>query len=83
MALTEENTPSGVAQSVLTSTRLRSCGMTAREQFTSHPKNIAELKQFCIDEWSKIPPERCAGLIRNCRIRLVEVIAAKRGSTSY
>ena len=50
---------------------------------TRHPKNIAELKQFCKEEWSKIPPDRCAGLICNYRKRLVEVIAAKGGSTSY
>lgn len=50
---------------------------------TRQPKNIAELKQFCEEEWSKIPPGRCAGLICNYRKRLVEVIAAKGGSTSY
>ena len=50
---------------------------------TRHPRNIAELKQFCTEEWSKIPPDRCAGLIYNYRKRLVEVIAAKGGSTSY
>ena len=50
---------------------------------TRHLKNIAELKQFCKEEWSKIPPDRCAGLILNYRKRLVEVIAAKGGSTSY
>ena len=33
MASTEENTPSRVAQSELTSTRLRCCGLTSREQF--------------------------------------------------
>ena len=54
-----------------------------RAVHTRHPKNIAELKQFCKEEWSKIPPDRCAGLIRNYRKRLVEVIAAKGGSTSY
>ena len=27
---------------------------------TRHPKNIAELKQFCNEEWLKIPPEHCA-----------------------
>ena len=48
-----------------------------------HPKNIAELKQFCKEEWSKIPPDRCAGLIHNYRECLVEVIAAKGGSISY
>ena len=31
---TTENTPSGVAQSVLTSSRLRCCVMTSKEQFT-------------------------------------------------
>lgn len=50
---------------------------------TRHPKNIAELKQFCKGEWSKIPPERCSGLICNYRERLVEVIAVKGGSTRY
>ena len=50
---------------------------------TRHPRNIAELKQFCTEEWSKIPPDHCAGLIYNYRKRLVEVIAAKGGSTSY
>ena len=54
---------------VLTSTRLRCCGMTSRAIHTRHPKNIAELKQFCKEEWLKI-----------C---LVEVIAANRGSISY
>ena len=34
MPWTEENIPSGVAQSVLTSTRLRCCSMIARERFT-------------------------------------------------
>uniref|UniRef100_A0A8C5PUM9 Transposase Tc1-like domain-containing protein n=1 Tax=Leptobrachium leishanense TaxID=445787 RepID=A0A8C5PUM9_9ANUR len=67
---------------VLTSTRLKCCGMTLRVRFT-HPKNIATLKQFCEEEWSKITPDHCAGLICNYRKRLVEVIAAKGKSTSY
>ena len=54
-----------------------------RAVHTRHPKNIAELKQFCKEEWSKIPNDRCAGLLRKYRKRLVEVIAAKGGSTSY
>jgi hypothetical protein len=57
--------------------------MTSGVVHTRHLKKIAELKQFCKDEWSKIPPNRCAGLIRNYRKRLVEVIVAKGGSTSY
>ena len=28
-----------------------------RAVHTRHPKNIAELKQFCNEEWSKIPPD--------------------------
>ena len=54
-----------------------------RAVHTRHPKNIAELKQFCKEEWSKIPPDRCAGPIRNYRNCFVQIIAAKRGSTSY
>lgn len=50
---------------------------------TRHPKNIAELRQLCTEGWSGIPPDRCAGLSCNCRKRLVEVIAAKGGSTGY
>ena len=50
---------------------------------TRHPKNIAELKQFCKEEWYKIPPDRCAGLIHNYSKCLVEVIASKGGSASY
>lgn len=50
---------------------------------TTHSKNTAELKQFCTGEWFTVPPVRCAGLICNYRKCLVEVIAAKLGSTSY
>ncbi|KAF7644156.1 hypothetical protein LDENG_00226760 [Lucifuga dentata] len=50
---------------------------------TRHPKNMAELKQFCKEEWSKIPPQHCAGLISSYWKCLVEVIAAKGGSFSY
>ena len=71
MASTEENMPSGVAQSILTSTCLTLCGMTLRTVHTRHSKNIAKLKQFCKEEWSKIPPDRCAGLIRNYRKHFV------------
>ena len=47
------------------------------------PTNIHELKQFCKEEWAKIPPSRCMGLINNCRKCLVEVIAAQGHHTSY
>ena len=36
-----------------------------RAVHTRHPNNITELKQFCKEAWSKIPPDRCAGLIHN------------------
>ncbi len=36
-----------------------------------------DLKQFCKEEWSKITPGHCAGLIHSYRKRLLEVIAAK------
>ncbi|KAK3555338.1 hypothetical protein QTP86_014930 [Hemibagrus guttatus] len=29
------------------------------------PSNVAELQQFCKDEWAKIPPQRCNRLILN------------------
>lgn len=45
--------------------------------------NMAELKQFCKEEWSKIPPEHGAGLSHSYQKLLVDVIASKGGSTSY
>ena len=47
------------------------------------PTNIPELKLFCTEEWAKIPPSRCAGLINSYRKRLVAVIAAQGGHTRY
>ena len=47
------------------------------------PKNVTELKQFCMEEWAKIPPRCCERLINNYRKSLVAVIAAKGGVTSY
>uniref|UniRef100_A0A803JJL8 Tc1-like transposase DDE domain-containing protein n=1 Tax=Xenopus tropicalis TaxID=8364 RepID=A0A803JJL8_XENTR len=47
------------------------------------PSNKAELQQFCKDEWAKIPPERCKRLVASYRKRLIGVIAAKGGPTSY
>ena len=37
------------------------------------PTNIHELKPFCKEEWAKIPPSKCMGLINSYRKRLVEV----------
>ncbi|KAK3534100.1 hypothetical protein QTP86_002207 [Hemibagrus guttatus] len=47
------------------------------------PSNVAELQQFCKDEWAKIPPQRCNRLIASYRKRLIAVVAAKGGPTSY
>ncbi len=47
------------------------------------PSNVAELKQFCKEEWAKIPPQGCERLIASYRKRLIAVVAAKGGTTSY
>ncbi len=47
------------------------------------PFNVAELKRFCKVEWAKIPPQRCERLIASYRKRLISVVAAKGGTTSY
>ncbi|KAK3531532.1 hypothetical protein QTP70_024909 [Hemibagrus guttatus] len=47
------------------------------------PSNVAELQQFCKDEWAKIPPQRCNRLIASYGKRLSAVVAAKGGPTSY
>ena len=56
-----------------------------RAVHTRHPKNIAELKEFCKEEWSKIPPDRCAGLICNYRKHLVDVqpVTKCKGSHTF
>ncbi|KAK3542248.1 hypothetical protein QTP86_021468 [Hemibagrus guttatus] len=45
--------------------------------------NVAELQQFCKDEWAKIPPQRCNRLIASYGKRLIAVVAAKGGPASY
>ncbi|KAK3567068.1 hypothetical protein QTP86_009264 [Hemibagrus guttatus] len=47
------------------------------------PSNVAELQQFCKDEWAKIPPQRCNRLIASYQKRLIAVVAAKGDPTSY
>ncbi|KAK3551094.1 hypothetical protein QTP70_012456 [Hemibagrus guttatus] len=47
------------------------------------PSNVAELQQFCKDEWAKIPPQSCNRLIVSYGKRLIAVVAAKGGPTSY
>ncbi|KAK3514798.1 hypothetical protein QTP70_032196, partial [Hemibagrus guttatus] len=41
------------------------------------PSNVAELQQFCKDEWAKIPPQRCNRLIASYGKHLIAVVAAK------
>uniref|UniRef100_A0A8C1HQW0 Transposase n=1 Tax=Cyprinus carpio carpio TaxID=630221 RepID=A0A8C1HQW0_CYPCA len=48
------------------------------------PSNVAELQQFCIDEWTKIPPQRCNRLIASYHKCLIAVVAAAKSCpTSY
>ncbi|KAK3542039.1 hypothetical protein QTP86_011342 [Hemibagrus guttatus] len=47
------------------------------------PSNVAELQQFCKDEWAKIPPQRCNRLTASYGKHLIAVVAAKGGPTSY
>ncbi|KAK3543845.1 hypothetical protein QTP70_030070 [Hemibagrus guttatus] len=47
------------------------------------PSNVAELQQFCKDEWAKISPQRCNRRIASYGKRLIAVVAAKGGPTSY
>ncbi len=47
------------------------------------PSNVAELKQFCKEEWAKIPPQLCERLNDSYRKHFIVVVAAKGGTTSY
>ncbi len=47
------------------------------------PSNVAKLKQFCKEEWARIPPQRCERLIASYHKLLIAVVAAKGGTTSY
>ncbi|KAK3570405.1 hypothetical protein QTP86_019286 [Hemibagrus guttatus] len=47
------------------------------------PSNVAELQQFCKDEWAKIPPQRCNRLSASYGKHLIAVVAAEGGPTSY
>jgi hypothetical protein len=51
--------------------------------YARKPTNYTELKQFCMEEWDKIAPQRYERLINNYRKCLVAVIAAKGGTTRY
>ncbi|KAI4892864.1 hypothetical protein NFI96_000757 [Prochilodus magdalenae] len=47
------------------------------------PKNLDDLEKICMEEWAKITPETCAGLIRSYKKRLIAVTANKGFSTKY
>ncbi len=62
----------------------RCCGMTLNSpSMLKKPSNVAELKQFCKEEWAKNPPHRCERIIASYHKRLIAVVAAKGGTTSY
>ncbi len=46
------------------------------------PSSVAEWKQFCKEEWAKIPPQWCERLIASYHKCLIAVVAAKSGTTS-
>jgi hypothetical protein len=50
--------------------------MTLRAVHSKH--HIAKMKQFCKEEWSKILPDHCAGLIRNNR-KCLSLLLPKEG----
>ncbi|MGH0165600.1 UNVERIFIED_CONTAM: hypothetical protein FKN15_052999 [Acipenser sinensis] len=46
-------------------------------------KDIKDLEKFCMEEWSKIPPNVFSNLIKHYRKRLSDVILARGGCTKY
>ena len=48
-----------------------------------NPRNIQELKQFCLDEWSKIPVQTCWRLVQGYKKHLQAVKTASVGHTKY
>ena len=59
-----------------------------RAVHTRHVTNLSELQLLCKEEWSKLPPERCAGLIQSsqrvlpqshcCQRRADQLLTPKR-----
>ena len=45
--------------------------------------NVAELKQSCKEERAQVPPQQCKRLIASYHKRLIAVVAAQGGTTSY
>lgn len=48
------------------------------EESQTH-ENLTEPKQFCLEEWDKIPPETCAALIQRDRKCLDQFISSRVG----
>ena len=47
------------------------------------PQNLKDLERICKEEWTKIPPNICANLLKNYNKRLTSVLANKGFSTKY
>jgi hypothetical protein len=47
------------------------------------PTNLNDLERFCVEEWARIPQERCEKLVSSYKNRLLAVVAAKGGATKY
>ncbi len=45
--------------------------------YAQKSSNVAKIKQFCIEEWDKIPPQHYGKLISDAVSTIVAVIAAK------
>ena len=45
------------------------------------PRDMNDLERFCMEEWSKIPPNVFSNRIKHYRNRLSVVILAKGGCT--
>ena len=51
--------------------------------YETPPKGVFELWERAAEEWTKIPPEVCQGLIESMPRRMEAVIKAKGGYTKY
>ena len=60
------------------SVRVSNVGRTRRKE-QEKSNIITELKQFCKEEWAKISPSQCAGLINSYRKQLTKVFGAQVG----
>ena len=47
------------------------------------PKDMKDVERFCMEEWSKIPPNVLSNLNKDYRNRLSAVILASEGCTKY